>query len=302
MSDFQQIRYEVADRVATITLDRPTRHNAFTPVMRYELHDALELADGDDGVRAVVVTGEGRSFCAGADLGDASDKPFSYARADHRDSRSDADTVEGLPRDGGGVVSLRVAQMRKPVIAAINGAAIGVGITMTLPMDIRIAAESARFGFVFARRGIAPEATSSWFLPRVVGISQAMDWTLTGRVFGAQEAREGGLVSRVVPDAELLDVAHDYARQIADATSAPSIAATRAMLWSSLSENDPWVPHVRETQIIHALKQGPDAAEGVTSFLEKRDAVFRAGVNDGLPEAVPTWPVLPLGPTEGSTA
>ena len=186
---FEEIRYEVADHVLTITLDRPDRLNAFTPTMGRELIEAFDRADADDDVRAIIVTGEGRGFCAGADLGGGG------STFDWRDRQQE----DEVPRDGGGVVALRIFDLTKPVIAAINGPAVGVGITMTLPMDIRLAAEGTKIGFVFARRGIVPEACSSWFLPRIVGISQAMEWVATGRVFSAEEALAGGLVRSLHP-------------------------------------------------------------------------------------------------------
>lgn len=288
-----QITYAVADRIATITLSRPDRLNAFTHIMRRELVDALDLADTDDDVRAVIVTGAGRGFCAGADLGAAGDKPFSYSGPDHRDSQSDPDQIDGLPRDIGGMVALRVAAMRKPTIAAINGAAVGVGITMTLPMDIRLIDQSAKVGFVFARRGIAPEATSSWFLPRVVGISQALEWSLSGRIFDADEALRGGLVSRVCAPGTVYEEAVAVAREIADTTSAASVAATRRMMWAMTSQLDPWEAHRLETRIIADLKQGADAREGVQSFLEKRPAHFTATIDEVMSAALPSWPDRP---------
>lgn len=294
MSDFTQISVTIDAGVLVLRLDRPDRLNAFTPVMRHEIVTALDEAEENDAVRVVIVTGEGRGFCAGADIGggDAA-KPFGYTGPGMRDSSSDPGEIAGLPRDGGGVVSLRLAAFTKPVIAAINGAAIGVGATMTLPMDIRIASSNARFGFVFARRGIAPEAVSSWFLPRVVGISQASEWALTGRVFGAEEALRGGLVSRVVEPDELLPAAFEIAREIADHTSAVSVAATRRMLWSSLANDDLWETHAVETQLIAALKVGPDAREGVQAFLDKRAAVFPGRIADDLPDVLPDWPRRP---------
>src|SRR2546423_4844876 len=217
--DYEQIAYEVADGVLTITLDRPDKLNAFTEQMMRELINAFDRSDADDDVRAVVVTGRGRGFCAGADLSGGGET-F---------SRGGATKVR---RDGGGLVTLRIFQSRKPVIAAINGPAVGVGVTMTLPMDIRLASENARMGFVFARRGIVPEAASSWFLPRVVGISRAMEWVATGRVFDAAEALDGGLVSRVVPDEELVPAARDLAHEIVENTSGVAVAAARQLLWS----------------------------------------------------------------------
>ncbi|MCU1614400.1 MAG: Enoyl-CoA hydratase [Frankiales bacterium] len=308
MSRYTQVDYGVEHRVATITLNRPERGNAFTHVMRRELDVAFAEADSDDDVRVVIVTGAGKNFCVGADLsGSTPEEPFSASRPGQQDARSNADTIGGLPRDGGGVVALRIAEMRKPVIAAINGAAVGVGVTMTLPMDVRICAESSRFGFVFARRGIIQEAASSWFLPRIVGVSQAMEWVATGRLVPAADARAARLVSRVVPDGELLDAARALAAEISTNTSGLSVAAARRMLWSSLSEPSPWTAHLHETQLIAELKRGPDAPEGVASFLEKRPPAFRGRVSTDLP-ALPDWPggpkttSTPEGAGDGGTA
>ncbi|GAA3134258.1 crotonase/enoyl-CoA hydratase family protein [Planomonospora alba] len=289
---FTEIEYDVADGVATITLNRPERLNAFTYVMRGELIEAFDRADADDGVRAVVVTGRGRAFCAGADLGGGGDT------FNHRESGEmfgGADTVDGSPRDGGGTVVLRIARSLKPVIGAINGPAVGVGVTMTLPMDVRLASDTARFGFVFARRGIVTEAASSWFLPRVVGISQAMEWAATGRVFPAAEALEGRLVSKVLAPGELLPAAYALAREIADNTSAVSVAAIRRLMWAGLSASSPWEAHRADSKLMHVLGAAPDAAEGVTSFLEKRPAAFPMKVSTDLPDAVPDWPADPYG-------
>src|SRR3954451_319306 len=227
--DFEQIRYEVADGVLTITLNRPERLNAFTETMMNELIAAFDASDADDDVRAVMVTGEGRGFCAGADLAKGGET------FDWRERGATGD----VPRDGGGRVVLRIYDSLKPVIAAINGPAVGVGITMTLPMDIRLASTGAKIGFVFARRGIVPEAASSWFLPRLVGISQAMEWVATGRVFPAEEARAGGLVRSVHAPDELLPAAQALAKEIADNTSAISVALSRQMLWRMLGAGHP---------------------------------------------------------------
>src|SRR5688572_16866041 len=228
--NFEEIRYEVADGVLTITLHRPDRLNAFTPTMQRELIDAFDAADADDDVRAVIVTGAGRAFCAGADLGGGG------GTFDWRD-RDGGDV--GVPRDGGGQVSLRIFDSLKPVIAAINGPAVGVGITMTLPMDVRIAASGAKIGFVFARRGIVPEACSSWFLPRLVGISQAMEWVATGRVFTAEEGLAGGLVRSVHPADEVLGVAQELAAEIASETAPVSVALARRLMWTMLGASHP---------------------------------------------------------------
>src|SRR3989440_6384674 len=261
---FQDIRYEVADSILTITLDRPDRLNAFTPTMGRELIEAFDRADADDDVRAVVVTGEGRGFCAGADLGAGGD-PF-----DWRERQADGD----VPRDGGGQVALRIYDSTKPVTAALNGPAVGVGITMTLPMDIRLAAEEARMGFVFARRGIVPEACSSWFLPRIVGISQAMEWVASGRLFSAQEALAGRLVRSVHPADELLPAARELAAEIVDHTAPVSVALARRLLWTMLGAEHPMVAHRADSRAMFARGQSEDAREGVTSFLEKRPAEF----------------------------
>jgi enoyl-CoA hydratase/carnithine racemase len=270
--DFETIRYEVADGILTITLNRPERLNAWTPVMQQELIAALGAADADDDVRAVVFTGEGRAYCAGADLG-AGGSTF------ERGEQLPADEH----RDGGGVFTLRAFESTKPLIAAINGPAVGVGITMTLPMDIRVAADDARIGFVFARRGIVPEAASSWFLPRIVGISRAMEWVATGRVFDAAEALDGGLVRSVHPKAELLDAAHALAREIADNTAPVSVALARQMLWRMLGASHPRDAHRVDSKAMYLRGQSADAHEGVTAFLEKRPAAFPDKVSDGVP-------------------
>jgi enoyl-CoA hydratase/carnithine racemase len=285
-----QLRYAVADGVATITLHRPERLNAFTPVMAAELAGAAAAADADDDVRVVVVTGAGRAFCAGADLGGGEE---TFRDRGARPDPVPRGTVDGVPRDWGGIASLPFARLRKPVIAAVNGPAVGIA-TMTLPMDVRIAAASARFGFVFARRGIVQEAASSWFLPRVVGISQAVEWVATGRVFDAAEALRGRLVSRVVPDDELLPTALGLAREIADNTSGVAVAAARQLLWSMLGAPSPWDAHRAESRALVELGAGPDAAEGVASFLERRPARFPARLGDGPTVAgVPRWPAPP---------
>jgi enoyl-CoA hydratase/carnithine racemase len=277
--NFEQIRADVQDRVLTITLNRPQRLNAWTAQMGDELRVAFDQADGDDEVRAVVVTGAGRGFCAGADLA-AGGETFDWRRREH---------VGAVPRDNGGQFTLRVFQSTKPVIAAINGAAVGVGATMTLPMDVRLAAEGARIGFVFARRGIVPEAASSWFLPRMVGISQAMEWVATGRVFPAQEALQAGLVRSVHPADELLDAAYALAREIADNTAAVSVALARRMMWRMLGAEHPMLAHRVDSRAMFARGQSADAREGVTSFLEKRTADFPDRVSDGLPDVFPEW-------------
>jgi enoyl-CoA hydratase/carnithine racemase len=277
--DFEQIQYAVDDHVLTITLNRPDRLNAFTAQMGREVIAAFDAADADDDVRAIIVTGAGRGFCAGADLAGGG------GTFDWREREAEG----AVPRDGGGQISLRIFNCTKPVIAAINGPAVGVGATMTLPMDVRLLSDQARMGFVFARRGIVPEACSSWFLPRVVGISQAMEWVATGRVFDAQEALAGGLARSVHPPDELLPAAHALAREIADNAAPVSVALARQLLWRMLGAAHPMDAHRADSRAMFSRGQSADAVEGVTSFLEKRPASFPDRVGDGLPEIFPDW-------------
>ena len=281
---YEQIAYEVEDGILTLTLDRPDALNAFTPRMQQELIDACDRIDADDAVRAVVVTGRGRGFCAGADLSAGGSTFDAEARGGAiRDDR-------GLPpRDGGGLVTLRLFNLTKPVIAAVNGPAVGVGVTMTLPMDVRLASETARFGFVFTRRGLVPEAASSWFLPRVVGISRALEWVCTGRVFPAEEALAGGLVRSIHPPDELLPAARALAREMAEGTSPVSVALSRQMLWRMLGASHPMDAHRIDSRGIADRGSSPDAREGVESFLEKRPASFPLRVSDGMPDFYPWW-------------
>lgn len=281
MAAFTQIRYDVSDSIATITLSRPEKMNAFTGVMMRELLDAFDLVDADDAVRAVIVTGEGKAFCAGADLSGGA-KTF-----DDGDWSSPND--DRIRRDGGGQVTLRIFDCKKPVIGAINGAAVGIGATMTLPMDVRLASTSARIGFVFARRGIVPEACSSWFLPRVVGISRAAEWVYTGRILGAQEALDGGLLRALHAPDELLPAARTLAREIADNTSGVSVALSRQMLWRMLGASHPMDAHRADSRGIQLRGRSADAHEGVTSFLEKRAAKFSDSVSRDLPDIFPDW-------------
>lgn len=292
---FTEIKYEVADKIATITLNRPEKLNAFTGVMMGELIAAFGMADADDAVRAVIVTGAGRGFCAGADLS-AGAKTFDYEARSDRPERAGVPIKNGQVdwshegvRDGGGRVTLRIFECLKPVIGAINGPAVGIGVTMQLPMDVRIASEAARFGFVFARRGIVPEACSSWFLPRLVGISKAMEWCATGRVFGADEALAGGLVSKVVKPDELLPAAHALAREIADNTAPVSVALTRQMMWRMLGADHPMEGHKIDSRAIYARGRQGDAKEGVVSFIEKRAANFPDKVSKDMPSFYPWW-------------
>ena len=284
---YSEIAYEVADHVATITLDRPDRLNAFTVTMQRELCAALDAIDADPEVRAVVVTGRGRGFCAGADLGGGG------GSFDHDTDLAEAAGVvreaDGRHRDEGGLTSLRFFECAKPVIGAINGPAVGVGITMTLPFDVRLASTASKFGFVFARRGLVPEACSSWFLPRVVGISRAMEWCATGRVFGPDEALAGGLVRSVHEPDDLLPAAYAIAREIASSASAVSVTLTRALLWRMLGAPHPMDAHRIDSALVDALGPGADVREGVLSFLQKRPPEFPNRVPADLPAPYPWW-------------
>jgi enoyl-CoA hydratase/carnithine racemase len=277
---YQQILYDVDQGILTITLHRPEKLNAFTGVMLSEMIDALDRADADDGVRAIIVTGAGRAFCAGADLSSGGDTFDADGRGDRKG---------GLNPDGGGLLTLRIFESKKPIIAAVNGPAVGVGVTMTLAMDVRLAADVARFGFVFARRGIVPEACSSWFLPRVVGIGQALDWTLSGRIFAAEEALHAGLVRSVYPKDDLLPAARALAREIADNTSAISVALIRHMMWRMLGADHPMEAHKIDSRGVYYTGRSQDAREGVESFLEKRPARFPGRVSKDMPEFFPWW-------------
>ncbi len=278
--EFTRLRYDVADRLATITLNRPEKLNAVDAITIEELITAFDRADRDDDVRVVIVTGAGRAFCAGADLSRG-------AETFDRPMRQGATLDEH--RDGGGRVTLRIYDMLKPVIAAINGPAVGFGVTMTLPMDVRIASSVARLGFVFSRRGVVPEAASTWFQPRGVGIAQATEWVLTGRVFSAEEALRGGLVSRVVEPTELLPAARALAREIAENTSAISVALSRQMLWKLLSEDHPMAGHLLDSRAMFWTGQSADAHEGVASFLEKRPPRFTLRPSKDMPPFFPWW-------------
>ncbi len=291
MTSYETIDYAVADRIATITLDRPDRLNAFTVRMQRELCDAFDRVDADDEVRVVIVTGRGRGFCAGADLGGGEDTfNTDAAGGDGAERAVSGGALDPMDhRDEGGLVTLRIFQCTKPVIGAINGASVGIGVTMTLPMDIRLASTSAKFGFVFARRGIVPEACSSWFLPRLVGISQAAEWCYRGGVFGAEEALAGGLVRSLHEPDDLLPAATEIARDIADNTSAVSVALTRAMLWRMLGESHPMAAHEVDSPGIAHLGKSADAREGVMSFLEKRPAAFTDTVTENMPPHHPWW-------------
>lgn len=288
---FETIEFDIADSIATITLNRPERMNAFTTQMRQEICDALDLTDADDDVRAVIFTGAGKAFCAGADLSSGG-KTFDFkARADEA---REAMRVGDVYRDGGGVVSLRLFESQKPIIGAINGAAVGVGMTMQLPMDIRLASTKARFGFVFSRRGITPEAASTWFLTKAVGMQTALEWCYTGRIFEANEALEKGLVSSVHEPEDLLPAARKLATEIAENTAPVSVALTRQMMWRMASVEHPMTAHEVDSRSIQARGQSADAREGIASFLEKRPAVFTDKVSSDMPEFYPWWQDKPF--------
>jgi len=284
MTDYTQILVDKADGIATITLNRPEKMNAYTRIMGEEIMAAMDDIDVDDSVRAVIFTGSGdRAFCAGADL-----TPEGGGHV-----FSDPSEVEDLSdpkvRDGGGLLTLRLFESKKPLISACNGVAVGVGATMQLAMDIRLASDNARYGFVFARRGIVPEACSSWFLPKLVGISQALEWCYTGRVFDAEEARNGGLIKDIYSPGELMGAARDLAREIADNTSAVSVAMTRAMMWRLPSGDHPMEAHKIDSRAIYRLSRGADAKEGIASFLEKRAPDYPAKVSEDMPDFYPWW-------------
>lgn len=288
---FETLLYAVEDGVATITLNRPDKLNAFNTLMRDEIIAAFDATDADDAVRAVIVTGAGRAFCAGADLSSGGNT-FDYK--DRQDPSREQIKVGDVYRDGGGLVTLRIFRSLKPVIGAINGAAVGVGVTMQLPMDIRIASTQARFGFVFARRGITPEAASSWFLSRVVGIQTALEWCFTGRVFDAQEAHRERLVRSLHEPEDLLPAARRLAREIADNTAPVSVALTRQMLWRMAGAADPMHAHRVDSRAIQARGKSADTREGVSAFLEKRQAKFPDRVSKDMPDFYPWWDELPF--------
>jgi enoyl-CoA hydratase/carnithine racemase len=280
--ELTQTRYEIERGVATVTLHRPEQMNALTQTMRKELVEIFAAADQDDSVRSVVVRGAGNAFCAGADLS-------SGGSAFNRTIQEGRKVAIGEHRDGGGQISLAIFRCRKPVIAAINGHAVGVGITMTLPMDIRIVSEDARIGFVFTRRGVVPEACSSWFLPRIVGISKAAEWIYTGRVFRASEEAASGLFNYVVPHDKVLDKAMTIAQEIAQNTSAVSVALSKALLWHGLAEGEPQSVHLIDSRCFYWMGHERDSREGVESFLEKRQPRFAMKVSTDMPDFYPWW-------------
>ena len=284
MTDHTQIAVEKADGIATITLDRPEKMNAYTRTMGEEIIAAMDDIDADDAVRAVIFTGSGeRAFCAGADL-----TPEGGGQV-FASGEGVPDLSDERVRDGGGLLTLRLFESTKPLIGACNGVAVGVGATMQLAMDIRLASETARYGFVFARRGIVPEAASSWFLPRIVGISKALEWCYSGRVFDAEEARAGGLVRSLHPPSDLMHAARTLAREIADNTSPVSVAITRAMMWRLMNADHPMEAHKIDSRAIYSLARGKDAAEGIASFLEKRKPMYPGKVSEDMPEFYPWW-------------
>ncbi len=293
MPAFTQIALDIDGPVATITLDREAKMNAFTGTMMEELIAAFDVTDADDSVRAVIVTGRGRAFCAGADLS-AGAATFDYeklggGRAGPVREDGSIDYGHEAVRDGGGRVTMRIFKSLKPVIAAVNGAAVGIGVTMQLAMDVRMASESARFGFVFARRGIVPEAGSSWFLSKLVGLPQALEWCMTGRVFGAAEALAGKLVRSVHAPEDLLPAARALALEIAENTAPVSVALTRQMLWRMAGAESPWDAHRLDSRAIYARGRAGDAKEGVVSFLEKRAPVYPDKVSTDMPDFYPWW-------------
>ncbi len=280
--DFHEILYELKNGIATVTLHRPDRMNAVTPSMRKELIRAFQEADADDAVRVVVVTGKGKAFCAGADLSSGG-ATFDQSR------RQGREVPISEHRDGGGQIALAIFRCRKPVIAAMNGHAVGVGITMTLPMDIRVVAEDAKIGFVFTRRGVVPDACASWFLPRIVGISKAAELIYTGRVFRAAEEANSGLFNWVVPRNEVLVQAMSIAEEIADNAAPVSVALSKALLWHGLAEGDPQSVHLIDSRVFFWAGRQRDAYEGVESFLEKRSPKFTLKVSTDMPDFYPWW-------------
>jgi enoyl-CoA hydratase/carnithine racemase len=286
MPSFETILYALDDGIATITLNRPDKLNAFTAHMMVDMINAFDETDGDDKVKAVIVTGAGRAFCAGADLSGGAN---TFDRNQPQALEREEGKVGEIYRDGGGRVTLRIYESLKPVIAAVNGPAVGVGVTMQLPMDIRMASTEARYGFVFAKRGITPEAASSWFLPKVVGLSTALEWCYTGRVFPASEAHERGLVRSLHTPDELLPAARALAREIAENTAPVSVALTRQMLWRMAGADHPMEAHKADSRAIQSRGASADAKEGVASFLEKRPAAYPNKVSTDVPNIWPEW-------------
>lgn len=279
MTDFTMFDLKVTDGVAVATFNRPDKMNTFTPVVMREMIQLFDITDADDAIRAVVITGSGRAFCAGAELGVAGGDTFNYAK------RAAGDEIihNGIRRDGGGRVVLRIYRSLKPVIAAVNGAAVGVGATMQLPMDFRIASTTAKFGFVFSRRGITPEACSSWFLPRLVGVPTALDWVYSGRVFDATEAKATGFVQSLHEPDALLPAAMELAHRVTEKSSQVSIAVSRQMIWRMMGAEHPMEAHKIDSRALQSRGQSADVKEGIESFMQKRDAKFPNGVANDFP-------------------
>ena len=280
---FEQIQYKKENGIGIIVLNRPDKLNAFTALMGQELMQVLDEADKDDEIRVLIFTGAGRGYCAGADLSAGGGSAFNYDRGSIDEHR-----------DGGGILNLRIFEMKKPVIAAINGPAVGVGATMTLPMDIRLASEKAKMGFVFTRRAIAPDGCCTWFLPRIVGIGQAADWLISGRVFPAQEALQAGLVSQVLPADRLMPTAMEKAREIVENTSSISVALTKQMVWRMLGAEHPMEAHRIESKAVYFMGGSEDCREGVNAFLEKRKPNFPMKLSRDLPDFYPWWEEVPF--------
>jgi enoyl-CoA hydratase/carnithine racemase len=280
---FEHIKYEKEDEVGIVLLNRPDKLNAFTPLMRQELIQVLDEADEDDQVRVLIFTGAGRGFCAGADLSAGGGSAFNPGE----------ESIEDF-RDKGGLLNLRLFEMKKPIIAAINGPAVGVGATMTLPMDIRLASETAKMGFVFTRRAIAPDGCCTWFLPRIVGIGQAVEWMITGRIFSAREGQEKGLIHQVLPGEDLLPAALEKAHEIARTTSSISVALTRQMIWRMLGVDHPMEAHRIESKAVYFMGRSADCKEGVNAFLEKRNPAFPMKLSRDLPGFYPWWDEVPF--------
>lgn len=287
---FETVRLEIEDRIATLVLNRPDRMNAFTGQMMRDMIAVFDITDADDEIGAVIVTGAGRAFCAGADLGGGGDT-FDYERSSARELS--ADELERI-RDGGGLLTLRIFKSLKPVIAAVNGAAVGMGATMQCVMDIRMASTDARYGFVFTRRGLVPEACSSWALPRLVGPQTALEWCFSGRVFPASEAKERGLVRSLHAPDDLLPAARAVARDIVDNAAPVSVALTRQLIWRMMGADDPMEAHRIDSRAIWARGKGDDVREGVTAFLEKRPAQFTLKVSKDMPDFFPWWSERPF--------
>lgn len=286
--EYQHIRTELADNILTVTLNRPDRMNAFTLRMKDELVHVFGEADRDNRVRAVVVTGAGRAFCAGMEM-QPEDGGHVFGYDDAEGEAPPVDTI----RDSGGEVSLAIFHCRKPVIGALNGAAVGVGITMTLPMDFRLAAEGAKIGFVFSQRGLTPEACSTWFLPRAVGMQKALEWVYAGDIFLAEEGLEAGLFRSLHGKEEVLDAARALARKLIAKSSPVSVALAKQMLWRNPTFDHPMQAHAVESRMIYRANEFWDGKDGFTAFLEKRDPVFDTDLND-VPAQFDFWPETPL--------